>query len=193
MSETAPPRLNPGPYRTHEVRWFHPGRVPAPVDAWFDALGDPVSAEARTDRYLPAVGDGVGIKVREGRIETKRRDGTAGPFRAGRVEAEAEVWTKWLFPAEGDPAPAGWVGVRKRRRQRRVGVAGGSCAVEVSEVEVDGETWWSVCFEASGRSAEIRAAALERAGALWLDRDDAPALRAEDEMGYPAWLEGLRP
>lgn len=188
---TAPPEVHPGPYRTHEVRWFHRGPLPDEVDAWFSALGDPVSVEARTDRYLSGVGDAVGMKVREGRVEAKRRDGAAGPFRAGRVEAEAEVWSKWLFPAEGDPAPSGWVAVRKRRRQRRVAAAGGSCAVEVSEVEADGETWWSVCLEASGRSADARAAALGKAGALWLDRDDAPDLRPEDAMGYPAWLETL--
>ena len=189
---TAPPTLFPGPYRTHEVRWFHRGPVPDAVAAWFDALGESVGVEARTDHYLPAVGEAVGVKVREGRIEAKRRDGAAGALRAGRVEAEAEAWSKWLFPAEGDPDPTGWVGVQKRRRQRRVEAAGGSCAVEVSEVEVDGETWWSVCFEASGRTADVRTAALDRAGALWLDRDDAPDLRPEDAMGYPAWLEGLR-
>ena len=197
MTDGAP---HPGPYRTAEVRWFRPGPVPDAVAAWFDALGGPVETDARTDRYLGGTGDGLGLKVREGRVEAKRLEGPAGPFRAGRSAAEAETWTKWLFPADGDPAPPGWVEVRKRRRQRRVLTAGGSCAVELSEVEAappgadaGGAVWWSVCLEASGPDAEARRAALDRAGDAWLDRDDAPALAAEDAQSYPAWLGRLAP
>ena len=186
----APPSGSPapGPYRTAEVRWFRPGPIPEAVAAWFDALGDPVEPDARTDRYLAGTGDGLGLKVREGRVEAKRLEGGAGPFRAGRATAEAETWAKWTFPTDGDPAPPEWVEVRKRRRQRRVQTSGGSCAVELSEVEADGAAWWSVCLEASGPDAETRHAALARAGAEWLDRDDAPALGAEDAQSYPAWL-----
>ena len=177
---TAPP---PGPYRTAEVRWFMPGEVPAAAAAWFDALGEPVSEDARADRYLVA-GDDLGLKVRGGRVEAKRLEGGAG----AAWGAPVETWAKWLFPVEGDPAPPGWVEVRKRRRQRRVEAAGGSCAVELSRVEAGGAVWWSVCLEASGPTAETRRAALDEAAVRWLARDDAPALRSEDAMSYPAWL-----
>lgn len=182
MSGAAPPA--PGPYRTVEVRWFLRGEVPAAVGAWFDALGPPVEVDARTDRYLAGTGAGLGLKVREGRVEAKQRTG-----RAGRAHgAPAEAWAKWLFPVEGDPAPPGWAEVRKRRRQRRVEAAGGACAVELSRVEAGGAAWWSVCLEASGPSADARRAALAHAAALWLDRDDAPALGPEAARSYPAWL-----
>ena len=194
---TGPPAAPPpGPYRTAEVRWFAEGAVPAAVAAWFDALGDPVGEDVRTDRYLGGTGDGLGLKVREGRVEAKRFEGAGG---AGRVRGvEAETWAKWLLPTAGDPAPPGWVAVRKRRRQRRAEAAGGSCAVEVSEVEAGGPqtggaVWWSVCLEASGPTAEARRAALAHGAALWLGRDDAPALPPGAAMGYPAWLARVAP
>ena len=184
---TAPP---PGPYRTAEVRWFMRGEVPEAAAAWFDALGEPVGEDARTDRYLVA-GDGLGLKVREGRVEAKRLENrqVGEASGAGKVRGvPAETWAKWLFPIEGDPAPPGWVEVRKRRRQRRVEAAGGTCAVELARVEAGGAVWWSVCLEASGPTAEARRAALSRAAERWLARDDAPALDPGDAMSYPAWL-----
>ena len=186
MSENAAPP-HPGPYRTAEVRWFVPGTLPDAVAAWFDALGPPVEEDARTDRYLAGTGDALGLKVREGRVEAKRFEGGAGEAHG----APAEAWAKWLFPVEGDPAPPEWTAVRKRRRQRRVEAEGGSCAVEVSEVEAAGETWWSVCLEASGPTADARRGALAQAAARWLREGAAPALDPEAALSYPAWLARL--
>lgn len=179
-----------GPYRTAEVRWFERGPLPEAVRAWFDRLGDAVEAEARTDRYLAPASDGLGVKVREGKVEAKRRDARLDEVRAGRAAGTAEAWTKWSFPlADDEAAPeAGWVEVRKRRRQRWWRTDGGACALEVSEVEAGGEAWWSVCLEATGPTAQGRLGALTEAADRWLTTDSAPALGTEAARGYPAWL-----
>ena len=186
--------------RTAEVRWFRPGALPGPVALWFGALGEPVAPESRTDRYLAPTSDALGVKLREGRLEPKRRSGTGGLLQAGRAQATVGTWAKWSFPlADPDPlgsGPAeadrgeGLVAVSKTRRQRHVAAGGGSCALEIAEVEARGARWWSVCLEASGPDAAARRAALD-AGAAWLARPDAPALPAEAAMGYPAWLRSL--
>ena len=175
--------------RTAEVRWFHAGRAPAAVAAWFDALGPPVEAASRTDRYLRPTDDALGVKLREGRVEAKRRDGTAGPLAAGRAEATVETWTKWSFALSEAPVVGEtWVEVAKTRRQREHAAGDASCRLELSEVEVGGAAWWSVCLEADGPNAEARQRALAEAAARWLGRADAPALAAADARGYPAWL-----
>lgn len=177
------------PYRTAEARWFFRGAVPAPVRAWFDALGEPVETEARTDHYLAPSGDGLGVKVREGRLEAKRRDGAGGRLRVGRAASDVASWSKWSFAlAEGAEPVGPWVEVAKRRRQRERAAAGGACALELAEVAVGGEAWWSVCLEATGPTEGARRAALVEAAGRWLGRDDAPALPAEAALGYPAWL-----
>ena len=171
--------------RTAEIRWFHVGRAPAAVAAWFDALGPPVEPASRTDRYLRPTDAALGVKLREGRVEAKRRDGTAGPLAAATIE----TWTKWSFAlSEAPEVGEMWVEVAKVRRQREHAVGDASCRLELSEVGVGGEVWWSVCLEADGPSVEARRHALASAAARWLGRADAPALAAADARGYPAWL-----
>ena len=180
------------PLRTTEARWFVRGATPADVAAWFDALGPPVEAQSRTDLYLAPTSDALGLKLREGRVEAKRLDGPAGPLNAGRAAAPLETWTKWSFALEEDVAPSGgWVAIEKTRRQREHEAGDGTCRLELSEVTVGDDVWWSVCLEAEGPSAEARRRALATAAARWLGRPDAPALPADAAMGYPAWLRAL--
>ncbi|PAP75644.1 hypothetical protein [Rubrivirga marina] len=188
-----PPSSSPiPPLRTTEARWFLRGETPAEVAAWFDALGPPVEGSSRTDRYLAPTSDALGVKLREGQIEAKRLDGPAGTLDAGRASAPLETWTKWSFALAEDSVPEdGWVEVRKTRRQREHEAGGGTCRLELSEVTVDGDVWWSVCLEAEGPSAGARQRALATAAARWLGRPDAPALPAEAAMGYPAWLRAV--
>ncbi|WP_412068950.1 hypothetical protein [Rubrivirga sp. IMCC43871] len=175
---------------TLEVRWFHPGPIPGPVAAWFDALGEPVADEARTDRYLAPSSDALGVKLREGRIEMKRRDGMAGPVAAGASRTTAEAWTKWSFAlAESVGELDGpWLAVAKRRRQRVLELTTGQCALELSAVTVGVAAWWSVCLEAEGDTVDRRRTSLAAGAARWLGVADAPALTADAAFGYPAWL-----
>lgn len=174
-------------YRSAEVRWFRSGEIPAPVAAWFDALGEPVETEARADRYLAPASDALGVKLRQGSIEAKRRDQTLHRLDAGRCRATVEAWTKWSFPlADADDLPhglpeAGWVEVGKQRRQRHAD----ACALELSRLTIWDEVWWSVCLEATGPDAP---AALMEAARQWLGAEGAPVLPEADAQGYPAWL-----
>ena len=177
------------PYRTAEARWFRRGDVPPAVRAWFDALGPDVELESRADRYLAPTDDALGVKLREGHAEAKRRDGVLGPLRVGPAAAPVEGWTKWSFPL-ADPGPLAaepddaWVAVAKTRWQRHAD----ACALELSQVDVGGDRWWSVCLEATGPDAPARRAALDAAARRWLGAPGAPALPEADAAGYLAWL-----
>jgi hypothetical protein len=181
------------PYRTAEVRWFLRGPVPDGARAWFDALGPAPAPESRTDRYLAPVSDGLSVKVREGRVEAKRRAGALGRLHIGRAAAPVEAWAKWSFAlADAEAEPAGpWIAVAKTRRQRELTAPGGTCGLELADVEAEGGRWWSVCLEATGPDDDARRAALVEGASRWLGRDDAPALPAEAAQGYPAWLRAL--
>lgn len=171
---------------TVEIRWFQPGPTPAAARAWFDALGPEVLAESRVDAYLTPESDALGVKLREGAVEAKRRTDRLGSLAVGAGEVEA--WTKWSFPRADAATPdQGWVEVAKTRRQRHA--PSGDCALELSEVVVRGETWWSVCLEATGADLAARRAALADGARQWLA--SAPALPAEAARGYPAWLRSI--
>ena len=198
METPAPPIPD---VQTLEARWFVRGPLPPSVAAWFG--GPP--AEARTDRYLPAPTDDLGVKARADRLETKARLSVEGPFHVGRASGRIEAWRKWGFVLAGGPAAAsktaGWRDVAKRRRQQRCGPdgarrpegapAGTTCALELTEIDVDGAPWWSVCLEATGPTAADRRAVLAATAAAWLTRPDAPVLPAGASMGYPEWLRRL--
>ena len=183
-----------------EARWFVAGPLAPDLRAWFDALGPPVPPEARTDRYLvPAESDSLGLKIREGTVQAKQRTGLLGlRTLAPGVRATAESWRKWTLGTAVFTPVDGWVDVHKTRRQRTLvlvgrgraargrGPTGGRCALELSEVEIGGQVWHSVCLEASGASASVRWAALRGAARRWLP--SAPPLPAAALMGYPEWL-----
>ena len=173
-----------------EVRWFLPGPVPPAARAWFEGLGDHVEPESRTDRYLvPTESEDLGLKVREGRVEAKQRTGRLEASTWGRATARPEAWRKWtLGLATEEWLAEGWCDVAKTRVQRWVRDGEAACALELADVEVGGEAWWSVCLEASGGDATSHARVLDAAARRWLGRPDAPALGADAALGYPAWL-----
>ncbi|GAB5536506.1 MAG: hypothetical protein Rubg2KO_27550 [Rubricoccaceae bacterium] len=173
-----------------EVRWFLPGPIPDPVQAWFEGLGLQVALEARTDRYLiPTESDDLGLKVREGRVEAKQRAGQGERGRWGSAEAAPASWRKWSLGLATDaPLAPGWADVAKARRQRWVQGEGAACALELAEVSLEGAVWWSICLEASGGERMARQRVFEDAAGRWLDRSDAPSLSPAAACGYPAWL-----
>ena len=180
------------PTRTSEVRWFRRGVLPEALQSWFASLGSDVTPERRTDRYLSPASDALGVKLRQGQVEVKQREGFAGRLAMGSAEADVETWAKWSFllADRAEMPDEGWIDVAKVRWQRHVEAGDGVCAVEISEVEVGGDVWNSVCLEAAGPTDEARRAALD-AGAEWLATGDAPELSAAAAMGYPAWLRAL--
>ena len=180
---------------TLEVRWFMRGPIPREAENWFSSLGPPAEPESRTDRYLiPLESEDLGLKFREGLVQAKQRTRTLGTLGMGaRASGRVEAWRKWDLGDSGEPPSPGWVDVAKTRRQRAArGLGTGArCVLELAEVEVRGEAWWSICLEAWGPTEAARWRCLRAGARRWLG--SAPALPAEASMGYPAWLAGLAP
>lgn len=199
-------------YLTLEVRWFYPGPPLDQVVDWLEARAClPAAEPPRRDHYLRLGGQpSLGIKLRQGNVEVKTRleDPRAlevGPGAVGRVAR----WRKWSFPLAQQagplerllvPAPA-WIAVDKERRIQRYRLAPGlraasvppeapaeaGCEFELSRVQVQGEEWWSVSFEAFGSGPMLEQALLAVAAKV-LGRGWPISLEVEHSFGYPAWL-----
>ncbi len=199
---------------TLELRWFCPGALPAPVTQWFEQL-DPeagaIAPEAREDQYLLAPGcDYLGIKLRQGRLEVKWRQGETAPNPFGsQAEGRVELWRKWIC-ADPDTelqlplASSGarnWMGVAKARSQRRyqVGphealvlvpegsVPESTCAVELTQLQIQDQTWWSLGFEAAGPMPELSNQLRTVANRL-LQNYPGTELQSQNSYAYPHWL-----
>lgn len=206
---TATPTEEPvsGPVDSLEVRWIVPGQPGTAMREWFARF--PAGTEAREDSYLfrPRL-RGLSVKLRGGiALDVKSYLGSPGILDLPRQSrGRLEYWRKWSFPcglpAQGDTTPAGWVIVRKRRRNCWFPLAKTQdparspqsavqtgCAVELTEANVRGGSWWSVGFEATG-SAGMLPGALQHAAALVF----AQALPAGvefslvDSRSYAQWL-----
>ncbi len=171
-----------------------PGPLAPEAEAWFASLGPEVPEETRTDRYLiPTESADLGLKIREGTIQAKQRIATGGarPL-APEARGAVEAWRKWTLGAADVVPENGWVDVIKSRRQKPAVLLarGARCALELSELEIGGAKWWSVCLEASGESPRARWMVLRESARRWLRA--APALPAECSMGYPEWLRSAK-
>jgi hypothetical protein len=194
-----------------EVRWIFPGQLTAAVAGWFGRF--PARAESREDTYLldPQL-RGLSVKIRGGRaLEVKAYRGSPGILEvAGGARGRLESCQKWSFPFRPPSGhsrdPPGWTPVRKRRRISRFSSASGQivapaaglgqqskCEVELTEVHVRGQDWWTLGFEASGPADLLRreleaSAVLVFAQALPGGVVPGPA----DSRSYAQWL-GQRP
>jgi hypothetical protein len=190
--------------RSLEVRWILPGRLTAAAAGWFGRF--PAETRVVEDAYLldPHL-PGLSVKVRGGRaLEVKVYRGSPGRLElAGRARGHLESWQKWTFP-HGPPGhdssdPAGWRPVSKRRRiswfSQATGMAvgglgeGPQCAVELTEVDVGGEAWWTLGFEATG-PAEALPGELDAAAALVFAQalPGGVELGMDDSTSYAQWL-----
>jgi hypothetical protein len=202
-------------FPTVETRWFYPGAIPSDVLAWYHhSERAPEAQPTRIDYYLRLTGhDDLGIKLREGRIEIKQRARQYGAEQLHeRVHGLVEGWHKWSFGINdiGDglndlagPHPA-WIAIHKTRRLRRyrvtsVGdvfaitgaeIAPQACIIELAEVVIHGETWWSLAFEAFGPQAGLHAT-FTRVAQHTLRGSAVPDLDAEHSHGYAQWMQNL--
>ena len=151
--------------RSLEVRWFFPGQLDTAVAGWFGRF--PAETQSREDSYLldPQL-RGLSVKVRGGlALEVKAYRGSPGFLDLpGRARGRMESWQKWSFPIAplrpGNGDLPGWRAVRKRRRISRFSSASPVatqapapepwCAVELTEVHISGQDWWTLGFEATG-------------------------------------------
>jgi hypothetical protein len=190
-----------------EVRWIFPGQLETAVAGWFARFL--AGTESREDIYLldPQL-RGLSVKIRGGAaLEVKVYRGSPGIVEvAGRARGRMEAWQKWSFPIspprQDSSPPAGWRPVGKRRRVSRFLHPGGQivapdtrldhepgCQVELTEVHMGGQDWWTLGFEATG-PAELLRSELQATVALVF----AQALPGgaepgtDDSRSYAQWL-----
>ncbi len=197
-------------YPTVEVRWFFRGQIPPPVATWF-AQYRPEPEPERVDYYLRLQDDHTtSIKLRQGSVEVKKRqhllDVVHLPHQA---ISQMDHWRKWSYPLAGPvetPAPF-YVAVTKRRQMRKYRVNLGTehitgvplaeqialgCEVELTQVEAQGQQWWTIGFEAFGPEARLQETLLFAAGHILRAHPPPLPLRATDSYSYPQWLSHLR-
>jgi hypothetical protein len=197
--------------RSLEVRWIFPGQLEAAVAGWFGRF--PAGTESREDTYLldPPL-RGLSVKVRGGSaLEVKAYRGSPGILEvAGRARGRLESWQKWSFPVSplspGSGYPSGWRPVRKKRRISRFSLASGQivaraagpgqqprCEVELTEVHMGGQHWWTLGFEATG-PADLILSELEATAALVFDQALPGGVEPgpDESRSYAEWL-GQRP
>lgn len=179
-----------------EIRWFCAGKLPQAISSWFkqDELGGQLqSSEEREDVYLYTPGcEHLGIKLRQGRLEVKWRQAELGIVRFGeRVEGKLEKWGKWLcedpsqesFKPENVTGQKSWVSVEKVRSQRLYD----SCAIELTQLRLKGNDWWSLGFETFGADAS-KMDQLQTTASLVFQTYSDSQLQAQDSYAYPKWL-----
>jgi hypothetical protein len=200
MSPTDSNQRRPAQERTCEVRWIRPGRPGSEIDRWFSRFAQ--VPETRDDDYLisPRL-PGLSIKIRGGAsFEVKQHRGVVGALDiAGAAAGSIDSWIKRSIPLTGGVdlsrplEAAAWRRVSKRRQIARfpIDASGGpDCSVELTEVEVLGQSWWTLGFEAGGRGALGRikhTAAVVFAEPL----PTASAFRADEACSYADWIHGL--
>ena len=213
--------------RSLEVRWILPGQPGAAVAGWFTRFE--AAMESREDTYLldPPL-PGLSVKLRNGRaLEVKAYRGSPGILEvAGCASGRLESWDKWSVPydpreplSHDGRALRGWRPVRKLIRRFTLADGQGAarvpglgqeagCDVELTEVHVCGQAWWTLGFEATGPAGLLRreletAAALVFAQAVpcgvhlgtddsqsyaqWLPTTGYPAARRDDLARYVGW------
>lgn len=190
-----------------EVRWILPGSLDMAVAEWF--AGFPSEVESREDAYLldPDLG-GLSVKIRGGQaLEVKAFGGSPGILELrGRACGRMQYWRKWSVPfgppnsRSGDSE--GWKRVRKQRRTSRFSLTHGRitasagdrageprCAVELTEIRVHHQDWWSLGLEATGPADLLRP--VLGANAAFVFTQPLPSgvdFRMQDSTSYAEWL-----
>lgn len=190
-----------------EVRWIFPGQLESAVAGWFGRYAH--GTESRVDTYLvdPRL-PGLSVKVRGGQaLEVKVFGGSPGTLdMAGRARGRMESWQKWTFPfspLDGNSGKApSWRPVAKKRRISRISRGSGrivahatgmgqppGCDIELTEVRMCGQDWWSLGFEATG-PADLLQGELEATAALVFAEAPPGGVRlgAEESVSYAEWL-----
>ena len=196
-------------YQTVEVRWFCKGEMPTAILDWFTAVDEELVIEpTRTDYYLRPFHDGIGIKLREGRIEVKQRIKVMQTIQLGeQLNGVVEHWQKWSFLLSEQNEfseilkAAEWIAVKKTRRlhayrseelqqmQARFPwlPMEEDCRIELTELDVQDEKWWTLGFESKG-SDETAVSTKLIPAIEWCISPTIRCLEKHDSFGYPHLL-----
>lgn len=192
---------------TLEVRWILSGRPRVALVEWFGRLS--ATTESREDAYLvyPRL-EGLSVKIRGGaRLEVKVDLGRSGIVDVpGRARGRLNSWCKWSFPIGSTSqlvsGSSDWRPVRKDRSiswfsatgQPLPGPADGlddpACKVELTDIMIGGDNWWTLGFEATG-PADQRRGALEATAATIFGEamPEAVRLGIDHSVPYSQWLQ----
>jgi hypothetical protein len=184
---------------TCEARWIRRGRFGDDVAAWFSQF--PHMLEVREDDYLvdPRM-PGLSVKIRGGSsLDVKQHRGEAGVIDLAGGAGSINSWFKFSFPLAQIAGPSraleglAWRRIRKRRRIAAFpmgdapGDGGSVCSVELTEVEVLGDAWWTLGFEARGTGA-LEGIQLTTSRILAEPLPSTAAFTAEESRSYGEWI-----
>jgi len=193
--------------------WFE---TTAPIQKSLN-VGPPVWSNDRVDIYLLVPGSNdMGIKWREGELQIKGRVSSLGTqVFCGRHQGKVERWIKWSYKSIPDSYQRLFVAgketglvtasIRKTRALRKVRLdtltgkaqevdakvfidRGLGC--ELTDLEIDGKTYYSLAFEAFPNDSAMDAAFTETIEAF-VDGLTAVDLTATHSQSYPAFLDGI--
>lgn len=186
---------------TLELRWFQRGSIPVEVFHWFqvNCLGQRKQTQERWDHYLYVPGcNTISLKLRQGNLELKHYQGPLTMLHEGREtsrdywEGQSEQWIKWSYPMPlscNNPEEVDffqgqlWIKVKKRRWQRHYQ----NVDIELTEITVESELWWSIALEAPPQDARPEVWFSQRVSDI-SQTYRGPALLKHHCYAYPAWL-----
>ena len=192
--------------QTIEVRWFYRGNVPAAVATWFEAIGTPLPPDSRSDLYLQCTSSDLGIKIRQGNLEVKYCHQQLGTIAiAGMDDGRVQQWTKWICDDPSLELAGGekqaWIQVAKIRHQRLYLVESiepsrlipiltprqNAAAIEVTQLQLQGQPWWTIACEYLGDNINIEGQFLPLVRSLLIGYpgSESPSVVSD---GYPQWL-----
>lgn len=173
-------------YASMELRWFFE-EEPEEFARMFAGM----ASQKRVDCYLQPPNAANGIKIREGRLETKLRVSVPQRFAHRGAAGLMEHWNKWGLEFDEDSYPgrkellsAGWIDVAKTRTLRQLE----DCSFELTCLEIAGQRFFSMGFEAFGREEMLYPNLLKGVHTVLDELEHPEVLVLEDSCGYPEFL-----
>jgi len=149
------------------------------------------------------------LKLRRRQLGAWRISEAWAPPGGSRVVGEAGQWSKWSCEdSSGQPllpeaalAQGSWIPVQKARSQRKYRIKAGhapiaesgtigierGCTLEITALQLQGASWWSLAFEAFGPEADL-VDTLQTTVEWAFQTYDGPQLQQQASSAYPAWL-----
>jgi hypothetical protein len=198
-------------YPSRELRWFWREEV-SELEKWFNLNGCFFDDQKeRHDFYLDIPANSISYKIREGKTEIKMQvEGSSLPFSFGEHRGIAQSWTKWGIKLKKnltepdqiyDDSKTRFIELIKKRLLVKFEVHSDGeiskaedndypvegCQVELTKLEIKGESWFSFAFEAFG-SEELINRNFELVTRKTLNQIRNVALKEKDSFSYPVFL-----
>lgn len=202
------------PGETLELRWFFKDSPEKALGlSWFAETFKDATFEERTDYYFNRFDRGsFSLKLRQNNIELKEKRNTPIlPAIGWASKGKPERYAKWGFQLSGEDTFASsvfkgtlcdWIPVDKKRWLTTIvpdhttnnthTVEATPCQVELTELFVLGEQWWSIGIElpydpGKGQRPfnDVLAFFADQGKSIYY------LLKTRDSCGYPTWLANL--